>query len=145
MIEYSDLIGIPFRNRGRDRETGLDCYGLVQEVYRKSGVDLPEYTADYNDMAGIDRLVKSNTQGYPWKRITEPVAPCLVAIRFGSPPGVVNHTAVYVGAGKFIHTRDKIGVCVDRISNPAWSRVIVGYYQYVGENNGNTGNHKKSI
>ena len=36
---YADLIGIPFVNRGRNKETGLDCYGLVQEFYKKFDVD----------------------------------------------------------------------------------------------------------
>lgn len=130
MIDYTDLIGIPFKNRGRDR-SGLDCYGLVQQVYKKCGVDVPEYYADFNDAEKINALVKEHTQGHPWKRISEPVVPCLIALRFGS--AVVNHTAVYIGAGKFLHTRDKVGVCVDRLSNPAWRRVVVGFYEYVGE------------
>lgn len=46
MIDYDDLIGIPFINGGRDRNKGFDCYGLVMEVYRRCGIALPEYTAD---------------------------------------------------------------------------------------------------
>ena len=131
MIDYADLIGIPFKNRGRDL-SGLDCYGLVMEVYKKCGISIPEYYADFDAAPEIDTLIRNNTQGYPWRPISEPVAPCLIAIRFGCAPGIVNHTAVYIGAGKFIHTRSKVGVCVDRISNPAWRKVIVGFYEYVG-------------
>ena len=130
---YTDLIGVPFQNRGRDYEHGLDCYGLVKEVYKRHGIEIPEYDADYNDMERINELIEGNTQGYPWRELTEPKVPCLIAIRFGSPVGVVNHTAVYIGGGKFIHTRERVGVCIDRISNPAWRRVIVGFYEYVGE------------
>lgn len=35
MIDYEDLIGIPFVNHGRDRAVGFDCYGLVMEMYRR--------------------------------------------------------------------------------------------------------------
>lgn len=132
-MNYTDLIGVPFQNHGRDYEHGLDCYGLVKEVYKRHGVEIPEYDADYTDMVRINDLIEGNTQGYPWKQITEPKVPCLIAIRFGSPVGVVNHTAVYIGGGKFIHTRERVGVCIDRISNPAWRRVIIGFYEYVGE------------
>ena len=141
--DYTDLIGIPFKNRGRDKNTGLDCYGLVQEFYKKFGIDVPEYYADFTDAEKIETLISTNTQGYPWQEIREPKVPCLIAMRFGSK--FVNHTAVYIGKGKFLHTRDKIGVCVDRISSPAWRKVIVGFYKYVGETNGNTGNSKESV
>ena len=89
MMDFTDLIGIPFANHGRDVKQGLDCYGVVREVYRRYGYDVPEYDADYKDMEKIDQLIKGNTRGYPWKEIKEPAAPCLVAIRFGSPDGVV--------------------------------------------------------
>lgn len=140
MITFADLIGTPFVNRGRDAERGLDCYGLVKEVYKRYGHEVPEYDTDYNDMAKINGLITGNTQGYPWKKISEPEAPCLIAIRFGSPDGVVNHTAVYIGGDRFIHTREKIGVNIDRISSPAWRHVIVGFYKFVGDTNGDTGN-----
>ena len=37
MINFTDLIGVPFVNRGRDATYGLDCYGLVKEVYKRYG------------------------------------------------------------------------------------------------------------
>ena len=139
MIDFTDLIGTPFANHGRDVKHGLDCYGVVREVYQRYGYDVPEYDADYKDMEKIDQLIKGNTRGYPWKEIKEPAAPCLIAIRFGSPDGVVNHTAVYIGGGMFIHARERIGVCIDRISSPAWRRVIVGFYHFTGDAHGNSG------
>lgn len=135
MANFNDLIGTPFVNRGRDAKTGLDCYGLVKEVFRRYGHEIPEYDTQYNydDMCRVNELISGNVKNYPWKEIKEPKVPCLIAIRFGSPEGVVNHTAVYIGDGRFIHTRERIGVCIDRLSNPAWHRVIVGFYEYVGE------------
>ena len=130
-LNYTDLIGVPFVNRGRDKTKGLDCYGLVQEMYKKCGVEIAEYYADFNDAEKIQDLIISHTQGYPWKRIEKPEIPCLVTFRFGSE--YVNHTAIYIGNNKFLHTRSKVGVCVDRIDNPAWKRVIEGFYRYVGE------------
>ena len=135
MANFTDLIGVPFKNRGRSMEEGFDCYGLVKEVFRRYGYEIPEYDMQYNydDMCRVDELISGNVKNYPWKEIKEPEAPCLIAMRFGSPEGVVNHTAVYIGQGRFIHTRERIGVCIDRISSPAWHRVIVGFYKYVGD------------
>lgn len=134
-MDFTDLIGVPFVNRGRDLN-GLDCYGLVKEVFKRYGYNVPEYDAlytNYDDMCRINEIIQGNIKNYPWKEIAEPKVPCLIAIRFGSPDGMVNHTGVYIGGGRFIHTRERIGVNIDRISSPAWRRVIVGFYEYVGD------------
>lgn len=135
MISYMDLIGTPFANRGRDIKTGVDCYGLVMEVYRRFGYNIPEYTADYDDIEKVNELIVGETSiKSNWKKanIEAMPVPCLLAIRFGVPPGVVNHTGVYIGDGKFIHIRENIGVCVDRVNSPAWKHVIEGCYEFVG-------------
>ena len=135
MIDFTDLIGVPFVNRGRSKDVGFDCYGLVMEVYKRYGYNIPEYDTQYHydDSCRVNELISGNVKNYPWKEIQEPKAPCLIAIRFGVPDGFVNHTAVYIGSGMFIHTREKIGVNIDRVSSPAWRRVIVGFYEYVGD------------
>lgn len=134
MIDYDNLIGIPFINGGRDRNKGFDCYGLVMEVYRRCGIALPEYTADWDDEEKINSIVQREAGTTAWHRVKAPLpVPCLVALRMGTPPGIVNHTGVYIGHGKFIHTRAKIGVCVSRIDSPAWRGVIDGFYEYVGD------------
>ena len=135
MADLTDLIGVPFKNRGRSMEEGFDCYGLVKEVFHRYGHEVPEYNAPYNydDMCRVNELIEGNIHDYPWKEISEPKVPCLIAMRFGSPVGVVNHTAVYIGQGRFIHTRERIGVNIDRLSSPAWRRVIVGFYEFVGD------------
>ncbi|MBQ8691286.1 MAG: C40 family peptidase [Phascolarctobacterium sp.] len=142
-IDYSDLIGIPFKNRGRDKNTGLDCYGLVMEVFKRFGKTIPEYSEDFNNVEKVSALITSKTAiKSNWAkvdRLAMPV-PCLIAMRFGVPPGMVNHTGCYIGNGKFIHIRENIGVCVDNIQSPAWRKVIEGCYEYVGDVNGNDSN-----
>lgn len=134
MIDYSDLIGVPFKNRGRDKNTGLDCYGLVMEVYKKIGIQLPEYYADWNNAEKINGIIQQEVGTSFWKKVdgSHIPIPCVMAIRFGVPKGVVNHTGVYVGNGKFIHIRENVGVCVDRVNSPAWKKQIEGFYEYIG-------------
>ena len=134
MIDYSDLIGVPFKNQGRDKNTGLDCYGLVMEVYKKIGIQLPEYYADWDNVEKINSIIQQEVGTSLWKKVdgSHIPIPCVMAIRFGVPKGVVNHTGVYVGNGKFIHIRENVGVCVDRISSPAWKKQIEGFYEYIG-------------
>ena len=147
MNDYSDLIGVSFRNRGRDVKTGLDCYGLVMEIYRRHGIEIPEYTADFDDVKKVSALITEKTAiKTNWRRVEgELPVPCLLAIRFGVPKGIVNHTGCYIGNGRFIHIRSNIGVCVESMNSPAWAHVIEGCYEYVGDANGNAGNNKESL
>lgn len=130
----NDLIGVPFINQGRDFKTGLDCYGLVIEVFKRFEIEVPEYYINCEDASGIDTLYKDNTKGYPWRECepgNKPV-PCLIALRFNQAK-YVNHTGIYLGKGQFIHIRQKVGSCIDRIDSPAWRRLIAGFYEFCGE------------
>ena len=134
-MDNTDLIGVPFKNKGRSKEEGFDCYGLVKEVYHRYGIDIPEYDVEYNfdDMCRVNELITENAKSKLWRQIPAPKVPCAIAMRFGSPDGVVNHTAVYIGNGMFIHCRERVGVCIDRLTSPAWRRCVVGFYEYVGD------------
>lgn len=131
MSKLDDLIGTPFINHGRDTVKGLDCYGLVMEVFRRFGKPIPEYNADWDDANKISEIIHEQAHSHTWKACHPPSlpVPCVVALRYGTPPGVINHTGVYIGDGKFIHTRANIGVCIERISSPAWQHLIEGYYE----------------
>lgn len=39
MLDVSDLIGVPYKTNGRDKN-GFDCYGLALEVERRLGTPL---------------------------------------------------------------------------------------------------------
>lgn len=86
-INYADLIGVQFKNRGRDITSGVDCYGLVMEVYRRFGIDLPEFTADFDDVEKINSLICTEAvKTSVWREVSkgEISAPCIIAIRFGA-------------------------------------------------------------
>lgn len=124
---YNDLIGIPFVRGGRTAK-GLDCYGLAMEVFRRNGVEIPEYDVDYTDEVKINKAINDGAVSERWKKIETPTVPCLLTIRFAQ--GFVNHVGVYIGNGRFIHTRERVGVCIERTNSPAWRGLIEGYYEY---------------
>lgn len=132
MINIRDLLGIPFTNRGRTLD-GLDCYGLVMEVYKKFDITLPEYNADFDDTENITKIIrKQMREDKLWKRLDKPKTPCVVAIRYGVPRPMVNHCGVYIGDGLFMHTRSKTGAVIEHIDSPMWRNLIVGFYEYRG-------------
>jgi cell wall-associated NlpC family hydrolase len=78
-------LGVPYVWGGTDPATGLDCSGLVQQVFGDLGVKLPRVSRDQARM------------GTPVASVADAVPGDLVA--FGNP---VDHIGIYVGDGKMI-------------------------------------------
>lgn len=122
---FNDLIGKLFEDGGRGPD-GFDCWGLSIEVFRRYGIALPDYKICCEDASRIDGQIKDAQPR--WTKFDGPLpVPCLVVMRFNSPV-FCNHTGVYIGEGKFIHTRERIGVNIDSIESPAWKHRIEGFY-----------------
>jgi len=72
LISFDGFVGLPYRDRGRDRD-GLDCFGLLRLVYREAlGIDLPSYAEDYvtaADRREVAGLISGQLD--PWDRIEE--------------------------------------------------------------------------
>ena len=128
MIDVNDLIGVPFVNGGRTKESGFDCWGLVCEVFRRCGKELTDYRISCKEASLINGAIECNRQFWDKVEMPDKEAPCLMVMRFNHPY-FLNHTGVYLGAGIFIHTRERLGVNIDRVDSPAWKRLIEGYYK----------------
>lgn len=127
MHRVTDLIGAPFRDGGRGPDA-YDCWGLVREVYKRYGVELPDYQGCCYDFV---RFYEGFLEERPrWVRHEPPDIhiPAVAAIRFNAP--VVNHVGVYVCDGKFLHTREKTGVVLEDIRSPAWRHRLEGFYSW---------------
>jgi cell wall-associated NlpC family hydrolase len=46
-VTYEDLLLVPYKENGRD-ENGMDCYGLVIELFRRSGRELKDIAYVYS-------------------------------------------------------------------------------------------------
>ena len=125
MLDVTDLIGKPFVDGGRGAD-GYDCLGLVREIYRRAGVDFPDYTGCCYDFEKFYRGFLEERPRWTRHELPDVPVPAVVAIRFNAP--MVNHIGVYIGEGKFIHTREKTGAVIELVESPAWKRRIEGYY-----------------
>ncbi|MDR1977214.1 MAG: C40 family peptidase [Synergistaceae bacterium] len=141
LTDLTGLIGKPFIDGGRGPD-GYDCWGLVCEVFRRGGIELRDYR-DFNlscyDSEGFCGLFEK--ESLRWTRHEPPdiPVPAVVTIRFNHPI-FVNHVGVYVGGGKFLHTREKTGVCIERLDSPCWRHKIEGFYTPEGgHNDGDSG------
>lgn len=123
MIEVEDLVGIPFVDGGRGA-AGYDCWGLAMEIFRRRGIELPDYPVSAMAVDAIAGELAANE--HSWIKLPEAEVGCLVVLRFACG-NWANHVGVYIGEGKFIHAYIKTGVCIDRLSR--WKSRIAGFYK----------------
>lgn len=96
LMQSMSLIGTPYRYGGSSRESGFDCSGLVQFVYKQAlQVDLPRTARDIAAVSApiskralqIGDLVFFNTNGQNY-----------------------SHIGLYIGQGEFIHAPSSNGI-----------------------------------
>lgn len=90
MNDVADLIGVPYKDGGRDMN-GMDCYGLLLEVFRRHGMFLPDIRYEDHSLELSNRY-----------------APTLPLRKFSGPPKEL--TVLEMNCGGELH----VGVCVSR-------------------------------
>lgn len=105
------LVGTPYQWGGNTPDSGFDCSGLVDYVYRQAvELSLPRTS---HAMASM--------KAPKIKRVKKLASGDLLFFRTGG--GGVSHVAIYVGNGRFVHAPNSGGeVRLDYITNPYWSR-----------------------
>ena len=103
------LIGTPYRWGGSTPETGFDCSGLINYVYRETaGLSLPRTTAGLNAL--------------PHTTSTSDLRPGDLLL-FSTKGQRVNHAGIYVGEGRFLHAPSTGGrVRIDDLQASYWQR-----------------------
>jgi len=127
------IIGTPFRNKGRNIATGLDCWGLVMYVFGLYGISLPDFNADAFQYADNDKKVIESTRGGEWEAVQynpESDEPLVVVMKMH--PKYIAHVGVYVGNGRILHTTAGTGAILSKVT--ALQRRIVGFYRHVDNN-----------
>ncbi|MBR0318896.1 MAG: C40 family peptidase [Spirochaetia bacterium] len=79
-MKYDDLIGIPFRQFGRDK-SGMDCYGLVLECCRRSGRNLIDLRRGLESLPA-DLINDYISRGMNVRQIRRPEPGCIVCTAY---------------------------------------------------------------
>jgi cell wall-associated NlpC family hydrolase len=107
LIRAIGLVGTPYHWGGNTPESGFDCSGLVDYVFRSAaGLQLPRTS---REIAALDapRIRRDDLEGGD--------------LLFFGHRRHVNHVAIYVGNGRFVNAPDKGGtVRLDHLDGYYW-------------------------
>ena len=108
VIQGMSYLGIPYRYGGTDRESGVDCSGLVQNLFRWGiGLDLPRTAAA---MAKEGEEVE-RSELKPGDLVF-----------FNTMRRAFSHVGIYLGDGQFLHSPSTGGaVRIEKLSVSSWA------------------------
>lgn len=114
IAEYAkQFIGTPYVWGGNSLQSGIDCSGLVQQVYKKFGLSVPRVTYD---QIGTGKAVKMDGL-----QVGD-----MIFFDFGGQSGP-DHVGIYLGDGKFIHApRPGKGVEISDLKSGYYQDTFVG-------------------
>jgi cell wall-associated NlpC family hydrolase len=126
VAQAEKYLGVPYLWGGTDPAQGLDCSGLVQDVYASLGITLPR-TSQQQATAG--EAVPSLAQAQPGDLVFYPGSDGTA-----SSPG---HVGIYIGNGQMIDAPHAgTGVRIDPVGTPTAIRRVTGQAPSTGGTGG---------
>jgi len=123
-MDPAKYIGIPFVPLGRDKNEGLDCYGLMRELAKDNGHPLPDYEYEGN----TDNVFALNFHKSVFEiDEADRQAGDVVVLEYPVQGGI--HIGMLINRNEFIHTTRKTGVVIGRLSDQVVARRIKGFYR----------------
>lgn len=124
-------VGTPYKDKGRTRENGVDCWGLVRLVYHDLlGVDLPSLGDGYSsasDRCAVARLVCG--QKWAWEMLDSGTERPLdlVLLRIGDAEC---HVGIVAERGLMLHVLRGRNAVVERYGGPSWRNRVASLWRY---------------
>jgi cell wall-associated NlpC family hydrolase len=107
------FLGLPYLWGGRST-FGFDCSGFTQMLLRSRGVNMPRDADQQAAWKGVMPVERKDLQPGD-------------LLFFGSAPGKITHTGMYIGDGQFIHapTDGHPVVQISRLDDSPWTKLLV--------------------
>ena len=123
---YLDLLGKKFEY-GATGPDAYDCKGLMIELFKRIGVQFPEYDSSDEPAVQSERFA----EGLAKYAIPISNAETFALVMFQIKPPYVSHVGMMLNSVQFIHITQGSSVTVERIDSLQWKRKIAGFYRLI--------------
>lgn len=129
MTWWNDYLGIPFKEKGRDR-SGADCWGLAKIIYQdRKSVILPGFEECYETTNDRDLLAQTIESQRNSKWIS-PETPQELDIIILNMRGVPMHVGIVTKPGYMIHCAKGINTVHVPYNSMQWQNKVVGFSRW---------------
>lgn len=121
--DYAPLIGKPFV-RGARGPDAFDCYGLILELNKLEGIDVPDFKSPdgIRDVADIVDREKG-----AWTIVPRTTIGATLLFRIEDRGA---HVGYLVSRDTFIHADEVMGVMLSRLSRDPWGNRFIQAYRF---------------
>lgn len=130
MTWANKYVGIPFAERGRDRATGVDCWGLVRLVYAgELQVALPEWLA-YKSTKDpeVSKLIELGKGDFV--EVQEPQDFDIVVLNVANIPRHVGIVCTGDNDEKlFLHSQQGPGAMIESLRSMRWAARVESFWR----------------
>lgn len=133
----SEAMRTPFVSLGREVGKGLDCWGLVHHISKESfDMDVPDFRVDALDKNKIFFQFLQAIEEEYYEVDRKDVQPGdVVALNMViSQPDLVQHFGIMIDDKKFVHTLQKSGPHLTKLTDIGYKNRIRGFYRWKGKN-----------
>lgn len=125
---WNKYVGIPYKLHGRDTD-GLDCWGLVRLVYKdEKSIDLPSLSQEYyssDNFKQNEEVISNNNEN--WYLSEDYTVGDVVLFRIN---GAESHVGIVIDENRFLHSKEGVGVTIEKLNSNQWRKRIAGFYKY---------------
>lgn len=134
-MNWSEFVGIPFVNLGRD-EHGCDCYGLLCYIYKKRReiilkdyTDL-QYTCEEYGTEAVENHILTNWES-DWVIVDPPYRIYDALLFYNMEMTMVTHLGMFIGSKRFIHSIEGKDSMISKLPGH-WDSRLYRVFRYKG-------------
>ena len=126
-VGYDDMLGAPFKLGGRSLERGIDCFGLLQEYFRRAGYEIPDPFESYATDAVRVVPRAAAMFGDLWEPADGKSVGDVALLRQGREDSGILHVGILVPGSRLLHSLKGAGVASTALRH--YRHLVLAWYR----------------